>query len=305
MADISDVETAIVNLLGTLIYPNGTSQSSSVGATVKIYRGWPVPASLDTDLAAGVVNISVISRQGTERNETKYPVYYYDISVPLPTFTATVSNNTITISGVNSATIDQFITIIIGTRATTSVQVVASTDTASTIATNVAAAISEIGFVATAVGAVVTVTTGAPLQAAFYTQGEQQAEIRRQTVQMQITAWCANPTIRDTIAKAIEPTLSATTFLTLIDSTAARFRYRTNYVSDTMQKQALYRRDFIYDVEYPTTLQDIAWQVGVINANIEGGQDNLGLGPQNFNYNPAPPEYPSIDIWSEFEANIP
>ena len=38
----------------------------------RIYRGWPNPAALDADLAAGLVNVTVFPGSGTRRNTTRY-----------------------------------------------------------------------------------------------------------------------------------------------------------------------------------------------------------------------------------------
>ena len=57
MADQSDVENALVNLVSAALYPNGTDEVSVPGPDCRVYRGWPNSAALDTDLAAGKINI--------------------------------------------------------------------------------------------------------------------------------------------------------------------------------------------------------------------------------------------------------
>jgi hypothetical protein len=39
MADESDVEVALVNVISAALYPNGTSQASIPGPDCRIYRG--------------------------------------------------------------------------------------------------------------------------------------------------------------------------------------------------------------------------------------------------------------------------
>ena len=46
MADLADVETALVGLTTAALYPGGSAASSSVGADCRIYRGWPTPTAL-------------------------------------------------------------------------------------------------------------------------------------------------------------------------------------------------------------------------------------------------------------------
>ena len=61
MADISDVEQAVADAVTTILYPAGTSQSSIVGALCRVYRGWPNSATLNADLSAGAVNVTVVT----------------------------------------------------------------------------------------------------------------------------------------------------------------------------------------------------------------------------------------------------
>jgi hypothetical protein len=286
MADISDVEQAIVSLVAGLIYPNGTSQPSvvknkaGVAVGVKVYRGWPEPASLDADLAAGVVNINVYNRGSVERNTTRFPVDYQEISRGVATVTATVSDNTIAIGGTVDATVSQFVTVLIGSRGVVSYAVQAG-DTLATIATALAALITSQFATATVNGSTVTVESSAYLAARVGVNGVQMAEIRRQQTQMQIVLWCPDPVTRDNTAKAIEPSLAATTFLTCADTSAARFRYHGSTSSDRGQKEQAYRRDLIYDVEYATTLTDTATEITSVPVTTEGGPVSIGVSPGN------------------------
>ena len=62
MADLTDVGNALVQLIATIAYPNGTTNPSVVGAPVMVYQGWPNAQQLPIDLKAGKVNISVFPR---------------------------------------------------------------------------------------------------------------------------------------------------------------------------------------------------------------------------------------------------
>ena len=59
MADQSDVEKALVNVVSAALYPSGTAAASVPGPDCRIYRGWPNSAALDADLAAGNINVTV------------------------------------------------------------------------------------------------------------------------------------------------------------------------------------------------------------------------------------------------------
>jgi hypothetical protein len=62
MADLVDVGNALVNLIATIAYPNGTNQPSIVNSPILVYQGWPNAQQLPIDLKAGKVHISVFPR---------------------------------------------------------------------------------------------------------------------------------------------------------------------------------------------------------------------------------------------------
>ena len=77
MADISDVEAALVFKITGILYPNGTSQPSALPSAqaAEVFRGWPNSTSLATNLAANAVSISVYALPGHSRLTTRYPIH--------------------------------------------------------------------------------------------------------------------------------------------------------------------------------------------------------------------------------------
>jgi len=295
MADISDVDQAVVNLITSLVYPNGPAapsmiaNDSGLAMPVRIFRGWPMPTSLDLDLAEGVMNISVFSAGGKiDKNITKFPPEYQTISVETPTVSASVNaQNQIVITGAGAAGIYQYVTVIIGTRVVVSYSV-QSTDTAATIAQTLAAMITAAYGPATATGGVITVTYGSPYMVANVgVTGNQAAEWMRVQTTTQITIWSPTPIARDNAAKALIPTFSKTTFLTMPDDFQARFKYEYGFQNDGAEKVNLYRRDMVYGIEYAVTDPDTAYQITSVNDNVKGSQGDLGTAPNNFNYLPT------------------
>ena len=59
MPDLSDVSAQIATICAATCYPNGTGSPSIAGVDIRIFEGWPVPAQLDADIAAGKINVSV------------------------------------------------------------------------------------------------------------------------------------------------------------------------------------------------------------------------------------------------------
>jgi hypothetical protein len=315
MSDLSDVEQAIVTTIAGLVYPLGSSNPSAVlndagqPMPVRLYRGWPVSANLDTDLAAGIMNISVYSRGTTERNTTRFHPDYQTVSTETATVAAAVNaNNQVVITGTGAAGITQWVTVLVGTRAVAAYNVLA-TDGAASIAAALAAALTAAGVHATSTLGVVSLTASAAYVSAMVgVTGTQAAEWRRQETQIQITLWCPTPTERDNAARLIEPMLAKTTFLTMPDGFQARFRYHNTVVSDSAEKVVLYRRDLIYTAEYATTDLDTGWQVTAIDDNIAGSVGPLGTAPATVNLVPAPVQpTPAPNLWPgpPYQAVVP
>jgi hypothetical protein len=304
MADLSDVEQAIVNQIAGLVYPNTTSNPSAVlndagqPMPVRLYRGWPIAAALDADLAAGTVNISVQTRNGTERNTTRFHPDYQTVTLAAATVAAAVNSaDQVVITGGGSPTITQWVTVLVGTRVVVAYNVLAA-DTPTTIATALAAALTAAGVPATSsVGTISLTGSAAYLNAQVGVTGTQAAEWRRQETQVQITMWCPTPTVRDNAAKLVEPTLAKTTFLTMPDQFQARFRYHNTIQFDGGEKVALYRRDLVYSAEYATTDLDTGWQVTAGDTNVQGGPGNLGTAPVTVNLAPSAPQVPALNPW--------
>jgi hypothetical protein len=151
VADLSDVENVLKATLTQTIYPNGTGNPSIVDVPCKIYRGWPIPKQLETDLAAGKINVSVFP-QDNEQKTTRYPKKWLELPVTAPLLTIEVCANTITLLGTPSSPLN-VAAIINGTAYVYPVQPL---DTLVSIATGLAALINA-GTPATSSGNVVTV----------------------------------------------------------------------------------------------------------------------------------------------------
>ena len=75
-----------------------SSQSSIIGALCRVYRGWPNSATLNADLSAGAVNVTVVSDNDSGRTTTRYLPEWQTTSSQ-PGVTASSADQTITISG--------------------------------------------------------------------------------------------------------------------------------------------------------------------------------------------------------------
>ena len=249
MADVSDVYNGLVAYISNLLYPNGTSQPSAIsynGSNVsfRVYPGWPVSEDLDSDMAAGIVNINVYPLP-TERNISTLDHTPWILSQPAPTLTATASGQTVTIGG--TVTAGEAVGITVGN--TTYAYLVLATDTLSSIASALAALIPG----ATATGSVVTVDSVSNLKAAIGVPTQVVTPVKRQLRWFMIGVWSPSPVLRDQVAKYVDSWLGDLYRLAMPDGSAANLKYHTSPMNDLLQKENTWRRDLYYEVIFETT----------------------------------------------------
>jgi hypothetical protein len=247
MAAQSDAEAALVQLAAAALYPNGVAAAAAINATIRIYRGWPNSSALDTDLAAGLLNLTVFPVPGATRNTTRYAPDWVPNRVT-PTLTVSVSGVTATFAG--TADLGQLAGILID--GVSYVHRTATADTPAMVAATLAAAINP-NPIALVSGSSVTIPSATTLIARTAADATNTQELRRQQQVFRITAWCPTPDLRDAACEAIDIAYAATPFLLLADGSAARLRFISTTTFDTRQDAALYRRDLLYSVEYTTT----------------------------------------------------
>ena len=244
MADISDIENAIVTEVVAALYPSGTSQPSCVGSTCRIYRGWPSPSSLNSDLAAGIVNVTIFpaATPGEVLN------VYLDRSLtapPPPSLTATVAGQSVTFSGLILT--GQIVGLLVdGTPYVFSVD---SSDTPESIAASLATLICQ-DRLALSYGPAVTVPGAVMMTSRVVATATVEQALRRQRREIQINCWCPSVALRDLVGTTIDLALSESSFIDISDGTKAHIRYVTTQVYDQSQNALLYRRDLCYDFEY-------------------------------------------------------
>ena len=244
MADLTDVENALVSRVTDAIYPNGTAQPSAIGTTCRIYRGWPISASLNSDLTAGITNITVFP---SSIPAEILPPYLDCISSQATSLqlNGTVSGEVVTFSG--AVTTVCLIGLIIDGRPY--VYSAGTADTPYSIAANLAVMIQAQRLAALS-GASVTIPGARTIVVRIVGEGSVTRQQRRQGQEVQIISWCPSTTTRDQVAALIDTDLSGTAFLPLVDGTSARIIYRATRVYDQSQNSLLYRRDLVYQCEY-------------------------------------------------------
>jgi hypothetical protein len=277
MSDISDVLTVLVKIAEGVLYPNGVNAPSITGSNIIIYPGWPTSDTLDNDLAAGKTHVSVFPKQD-ERNTTRYPEKYRVTRAPAPTLTLTIEQpgggrlqlegggnlltegdgvfllegNTLSVIVGGTPSVPQNIMVRINNK--DYVYAVKAGDTLGDIAFSLAALVAVDVPSTAAQGPVINIGPLGRVQAARVGGfGTVAKEIRRQDRVVMLTVWAPNPTLRDTIAAAIDVDLADRHFVTMPDGYAARLIYKNSMVVDALQKAVLYRRDLNYSIEFATT----------------------------------------------------
>ena len=237
MADSSDVEQALVNLIGAALYPNGTSQPSIVGTLCTVQRGWPTEADVREAQAAKSVLIRVHAVRGMSREVTRYPREWINKPATTPTLTASVAGNVITFGGTAAA--GQYAGVYAG--GTPYTYVVLTPDTPSTVAAAFAALIPG----SSVSGSALTVPAGAPLpQAVIAMSGTSQMSVTRQEQVFRTVVWAPTPALRDAVYQAMMPAVALTYRLTMPDtSVATQSALRTTGPDDVPSKAGEWRRD--------------------------------------------------------------
>jgi hypothetical protein len=252
MADQSDVENALVAAITATLYPNGTAEDSIVAAckvTIRVYRGWPVSAALQADLAAGIVNVSVFPN-GEPRDTTRYPANWHVTTAIKPTMTVSVQQTSVTFAGTTAA--GQMAGIALD--GATYIYLVQAGDTTALVAAALAAQIIATGQIVQISGATLTIPAASKLFARVEQAQNAFRETRRQRQSFRVSCWCPGPILRDQVAAAIDAAMANTAFLTLADGTAARITLAGGTTLDQWENATLYRRDLLYAADYATTL---------------------------------------------------
>ncbi len=274
MADVSDVQDALVTFIASVLYPNGTGQASITGLPTLVYGGWPQGSQLDSDLAGftngqgGRIHVTVFPT-ATEKNTTRYVPDYSPVTIVASTITLTKTGQTVTLSG--TITTPQNLALIINNLPY--VYAVQAGDTLTTAAAGLAALVSG----ASSAGAVITIPVSGSITA-VRSGGSGTAIRMTRTMQrtFQITIWADTPANRTATAKAIDTALSGIEWLTFPDGTGGRLLYGSTHVDDMVQKSNLYRRDLMYSVEYSTVQSVSATQVVITEQkdSIKGPDGN-------------------------------
>lgn len=259
MADLSDVEQAVVSLIASAIYPNGTSYPSAIvlngkSLNCRVSAGWPLPGQLDPDMIAGtppgsspIINVTVFAQPGLERNTTRFPRDWHTPFKTKPTMTATVSGSTVTLGG--TPTPAHFVTLHANGIAMS--YAATATDTLATVAAALAAQGAPLGAIASGATIQFPATSANSLKARLGTPSTSVREIARTNQRFLVTIWAPNDAARVATSQVVDPLMALTDFVPLPFGYTGELKRETGSDVDRTGKQSLMCRDLYYWIEYP------------------------------------------------------
>ena len=268
MADIDDVSNAIASLVSTAVYPNGISQPSISGAQVRIFPGWPLPAQLDADMAAGVSNVSIFPMAGATATPFQILDEFYTIVPPVHGMTVSVAGTAVTLTGTPGST--EFCAVVLDNKYAFSRTGVTSAAILSALLADI-----QVNYPSSSItSSTLTIVGAAYVVARVGSQGTLGRVVHRQRQGIMVTVWAPTPATRTVLASAVSVSLSANVRVPLPDTSQMILVYNRTNVIDTWEALTVYRRDMIIDSEYATIEQFPGVEVTAI-ANTLSTKDTV------------------------------
>lgn len=276
MADLSQVERAIVDVAASALFPgiayqDADYQPSAAGGTIcSLYRGFPTQAVLDADLAAGKAHVSVFVQPNMTRLMTPYQDYWRTLPYAPATLTVATSGSNVTFGGTAGA--GHIAGVKFGNA--TAAYIVQASDTPESVALALYEIIVALVPDCTQTGAVIQFPTDTGLVGRVVQTVPAFLETRWQDQGFTVSCWCPDPLSRDAVTGIVDNAFAATRWLALADGSAGHLLYQRTVVFDNAGRDKLWRRDLFYRVQYPTTL--IEQQPEMMFGDLEY---HLGQGP--------------------------
>lgn len=274
MADISDVEGKIAELIAGAIYPNGVSNASAIGAGARIYPGWPDSKNLDADLQSGIVNVSVFPMHG---NVQTVPQNIGPEQVLTPAqhgISASIDGSTVSFSGAPTA--GEYVTLLIASKSYSRVGV-SLADILNQLLGDIVADFPG----STLSGTTLTIHNGAADDVRSGAPGVMVRGIRRIVQPFTITIWAPSPDLRHQAGSLVNNTLINSYRASLSDSSHLRLYYYRTDEWDNRENVLLYRRDLVFYADYMVTEQYPGYEVTSVITQWQSEDQVTGkpLGP--------------------------
>ncbi|EHH67012.1 hypothetical protein [Gluconobacter morbifer] len=268
MADASGIGLALAYCCATVLYPDGLSGVSVTGRQTVVRRGWLLPSDLFTaESVRNEINF-VTATIASSRNEASG--WAEPLGQPwevLERISPTVSvsredGETVRIifppdgteaCGVVGLWLDDGSA---GALASCAVAVKAD-DTVAGVASVLAGMLEG----AVAQGDTVWVP-GHMLQGRMAGYGQSVQVSRRQAQRYRVSVWTADAMVREGLSSTLDTALAGLNWITTLDGRSAQLRFLDVQDVDTMQNQAIYRRDFLYEIVFDTL--QVCWAADML-----------------------------------------
>ncbi|WP_215746288.1 MULTISPECIES: hypothetical protein [Gluconobacter] len=254
MTDASRVGLALAYNCVQILYPEGLAGSSVTGRRVVLRRGWLLPSDL---FAAQNIrnNIDFVTVTMAPR---KMPEWAEPLGRPWrvqqkvePTVGVVVTDGTVEIVFSGTSTPAGVVAVWLDDMpsggAPSAAYAVTAQDTPATVAAALAAALTD------GVASEATVSVpGRVLNAHAGGYGQSVRVTRRQAQLYRVSIWTADATARETLASVLDAALAEQSWISTLDGREAQLRFQSVEDVDTMQNEALYRRDYFYELVFDT-----------------------------------------------------
>ncbi|MFT8479521.1 hypothetical protein [Gluconobacter oxydans] len=275
MTDASRVGLALAYNCVQILYPEGLSGSSVTGRQVVLRRGWLLPSDLfaaqNIHNNIDFVTVTMASRKMPEWAEPLGRPWRVQQKVE-PTVGVVVTEGTVEIVFSGTTTPAGVVAVWLDDMprggAPSAAYAVTAQDTPATVAAALAAALT--GGVSN--GATVSVP-GRVLNGHAGGYGQSVRVTRRQAQLYRVSIWTADATARETLASVLDTALAEQSWISTLDGREAQLRFQSVEDVDTMQNEALYRRDYFYELVFDTLQVQWASEMlcGIGNLSGEDG----------------------------------
>ena len=247
MADLSDVENALVSAILAAAPTSACGCPQIGGSKVRVYRGTPPTTALTLDRAAGIVDVTVFPVPDATRNTTRWGMQSVLLGVQSGLH-ASVAGQSATFTG--TAVGGELAGLLVNDQPF--VYTAQAGDSAALVASALADMVRTVAICGVTLSTL-TIPSATTLVARTAGVASVLQELARQEQGFRISVFAPSPLTRDAVCAGISVALASIIFLNLADGCAGRLQYVKTASFDDDQVASIYRRAMTYTVEYATT----------------------------------------------------
>ena len=295
MADASQVGLALAYVWAGIFYPEGLEEPSVTGRQTIVRRGWLLPSDIfaaqnirnNTDF----LTVTLAPQKGVVVPEPLGRPWQVQARV-LPTVSVKQSTQAVRIAfpseGAPSGVVGVWYEA--GKTQISAAYAVTEQDTPETVALALAGQLPK----GLADGNSVQVP-GYNLAGNVVGYGQSVRVNRRQNQRYRVSLWTADSGVRDTLGQFLDTELAEKSWISTLDGRQAQLRFVSVEDIDTMQNQALYRRDYLYELVFDTL--QVQW-----SSDMMFGAGTVSAGDQVSSFGAIEPAFDNSVVLHALEA---